>query len=66
MDNIALEAILILILVIANGLFSMSEIAIVAARKSNLQQRAGEGSRRARIALELSENPNEFLSTVQI
>ena len=66
MENIGIEAFLILALIIANGLFSMSEIAVVAARKSSLQQKASHGSRRARIALQLSQNPNEFLSTVQI
>jgi putative hemolysin len=66
MSGIGVEAILILILVIANGLFSMSEIAIVAARKSSLRQKAAEGSRKARIAFDLSQNPNQFLSTVQI
>jgi putative hemolysin len=66
LDSIGLEAVLILILVIANGLFSMSEMAVVAARKSSLQQRAEQGSRRARIALDLSQNPDQFLSTIQI
>jgi putative hemolysin len=66
LENIGIEAFLILALIIANGLFSMSEIAVVTARKSSLQQKASQGSRRARIALRLSQNPNEFLSTVQI
>jgi putative hemolysin len=65
-SSIALEVVLILILVIANGVFSMSEMAVVAARKSSLQQKAEQGSRRARIALELSQNPDQFLSTIQI
>ena len=43
----------------------MSEIAVVAARKVRLQQRADEGDERARIALELAQDPNRFLSTVQ-
>jgi putative hemolysin len=64
--NVSLEVILILLLVLANGVFSMSEIAVVTARRSNLQQKAGLGNRRARIALELSQNPDQFLSTVQI
>jgi putative hemolysin len=43
----------------------MSEIAVVAARKVRLQQRADEGDERARTALELAHDPNRFLSTVQ-
>ena len=44
----------------------MSEIAVVAARKVRLQQRADEGDERARAALALAHDPNKFLSTVQI
>jgi putative hemolysin len=43
----------------------MSEIAVVAARKVRLQQRAEDGDERARTALELAHDPNKFLSTVQ-
>src|SRR5688572_19213674 len=43
----------------------MSEIAVVAARKVRLQQRAEEGDQRARAALALAHDPNKFLSTVQ-
>lgn len=56
----------IFLLIIANGLFAMSEIAIVSARKARLQQRANEGSASARAALELASQPNRFLSTVQV
>ena len=56
----------VLILVIANGLFSMSEIAVVSARKARLQVRADEGDANARAALSLAESPGSFLSTVQI
>ncbi|HXI12428.1 MAG TPA: hemolysin family protein [Thermoanaerobaculia bacterium] len=66
MTTIALEVLLILALVLANGVFALSEIAIVSARKSRLQTRARSGNRRARVALELAENPGDFLSTVQI
>jgi putative hemolysin len=64
--NIGLEAVVILILVIANGLFAMSEIAVVTARRSNLQHKAEAGNKSARLALELSQNPDQFLSTVQV
>jgi putative hemolysin len=63
---LALEILFILLLIVANGIFSGSEIAIVSARKVRLQQLADKGSRPARIALRLAEKPNDFLSTVQI
>jgi putative hemolysin len=66
LNNIGFEAILILMLVIANGVFAMSELAVVTARRSRLQHRAEQGSRRARVALELSQHPDQFLSTIQI
>lgn len=60
------EVILILLLILANGLLSMSEIAIISARKARLQQRANEGDEKARAALALATDPGDFLSTVQI
>lgn len=62
----ALEILFILLLIIANGLFAMSEIAIVSARKLRLQQRAEEGDTGARTALDLANAPVHFLSAVQI
>ncbi len=61
-----MEIVLIVLLTIVNGLLSMSEIAIVSARKVRLEQMALSGSLGARQALELSQSPNRFLSTVQI
>jgi putative hemolysin len=63
---IAIEIIIILLLLLANGVFAMSEIAVVSARKSRLQRQAEQGDRNARLALELANDPNRFLSTVQI
>ncbi len=60
------EAFLILLLIIANGVFAMSEIAIISARRVRLEQRAAEGDRGSQVALSLAETPNRFLSTVQI
>lgn len=60
------EIVLILVLVIANGVFSMAEMAVVSARKARLRQRADEGSHSARVALDLAERPDDFLSTVQV
>ncbi len=57
---------LLFLLILLNGFFSMSEIAIVSARKSRLESSAKRGDRKARIALRTAENPNRFLSTVQI
>ncbi|MAT95526.1 MAG: hypothetical protein CL608_00040 [Anaerolineaceae bacterium] len=57
---------IILLLIFANGLFAMSEIAVVTARKARLKSQAEGGSARASAALRLAENPDDFLSTVQI
>lgn len=66
MNNSLLEAAIVLLLILLNGLFSMSETAVVSARKARLQQLADEGSGRAQAALGLANNPNRFLATVQI
>ncbi len=60
------EIIIILILILLNGLFSMSELAIISARKSNLQTDANKGNSNAKTALKLSSEPDKFLSSVQI
>ncbi|HEX5047330.1 MAG TPA: hemolysin family protein [Gammaproteobacteria bacterium] len=62
----ALEIVLVLVLILLNGFFAMSELAIVSARRARLQQRAQAGSPGARVALQLSDDPTRFLSTVQI
>lgn len=66
MPNIMFEIVAIFLLLVANGVFSMSEIALVTARKSRLQNLAEQGVARARQALDLANHPNRFLSTVQI
>jgi putative hemolysin len=66
MGDITFEIIFIIVLLIANGLFSMSEMAVVSARKARLQKRASDGDKGAQAALELACNPGSFLSTVQI
>ncbi len=66
MNSIAVEILIILLLTIANGVFSGSEIAVVSARKVRLEQLADRGNRRARVALKLANEPNDFLSAVQI
>ncbi len=61
-----MEIFILLGLILLNGLFAMSEIAIVTAKKSRLQILADKGSNSAQIALKLAEDPTQFLSTVQI
>ncbi len=56
----------VLLLVVLNGLFAMTELAVVSSRKSKLQSRAERGDRGARAALKLSEEPTQFLSAVQV
>lgn len=66
MSRVIFEVGIILLLLLANGVFAMAEIAIVSVRKSRLRRMADLGNSSARIALELAEAPNRFLSTVQI
>lgn len=61
-----MEFLIIFALILFNGLFAMSEIAVVSSRRSKLQQRADGGDARARAVLELIESPSRFLSTVQV
>jgi putative hemolysin len=61
-----LEILFILLLVVTNGLFAMSEIAVISSRKTRLEEEARRGNRRAGLALELANSPARFLSTVQI
>ncbi|OGC77032.1 MAG: hypothetical protein A2145_06870 [candidate division Zixibacteria bacterium RBG_16_40_9] len=66
MEQVSLEIIVILLLILANGFFALSEIALVAARKSKIRQLAKRGNKKAQIAQKLQEDPNRFLATVQI
>lgn len=66
MSSVTTEILIILLLVIANGMFAMSEIAVVSARKARLQELAEDGDTKAQAALELANSPNRFLSTVQV
>lgn len=61
-----MDILIILLLILINGLFAMSEIAIVSSRRVRLQQMADEGDLGARAALAISEHPTRFLSSVQI
>ena len=64
MTVVITEVLVLLLLLVANGVFAMTEIAIVSARKPRLRRLAEQGDSRARTALELAESPNRFLSTV--
>lgn len=66
MPPILTESLIIVALLLANGFFAGAEIAVIAARRGRLAQQAESGDRSAKVALELAENPNQFLSTVQI
>lgn len=66
MELLLLEILFILLLLVINGIFSMSELAVVSARRIRLQHQAESGNRGARVAIDLAENPSRFLSTVQI
>ncbi len=61
-----MELIIIIFLVLLNGIFSMSEMSLVSSRKFKLESAGKKGSAGAKKALELSEHPTRFLSTVQI
>jgi len=61
-----MELLIVLALILANGFFSGAEMAIVASRRGRLRDRAEEGDRASRIALELANTPDRFLPTVQV
>jgi putative hemolysin len=63
---VAFEVVLVVLLVLANGVFAMAEIAVVSSRKSRLRMLADAGDARAAAALALASDPNRFLSTVQV
>jgi len=60
------DVLLLLLLIVLNGIFAMSEIAVVSARRARLIQLAEEGSKGARHALTLAAEPTRFLSSVQV
>jgi putative hemolysin len=62
----SLEIAIIFVLILTNGVFAMSEIAVVSSRKARLAKRAHDGDAGAKVALDLAEHPGDFLSTVQV
>lgn len=61
-----MEVLILIGLIVLNGLFAMSEIALVTARKARLMKLAADGDNAAAVALRLGEDPTRFLSTIQI
>ncbi len=61
-----MEILIITILILLNGFFSLSEIALVSSGRSKLEARSSAGMRSARIALKLLEKPENFLSAIQV
>jgi putative hemolysin len=57
---------IIIFLILLNGIFAMTELAVVSSRKNRLEAKAEAENRSARIALDLRDDPSKFLSTVQI
>ena len=66
MEDILFEALFIAVLILLNGYLAGTEIAVVTARKSTVQQMAVEGKKNAKIFLKLKEEPDRFLATIQI
>ena len=66
MSTIWIDVLIIVLLILANGVFAMSEMAVVTARKSRLQDWASKGNTKAKTALELATTPNRFLLAIQI
>jgi len=64
--SIGSEIVTIFVLILINGLLSVSEAALVASRKARLQQKANDGNKASALAIQLIDNPNIFLSAVQI
>ncbi|HEY9748356.1 MAG TPA: hemolysin family protein [Allocoleopsis sp.] len=66
MSSFLFDFLILILLTFANGVFVLSEMAVVSVRKVRLQQMANEGNAKARTALDLANAPNQFLATVQI
>jgi putative hemolysin len=66
MESIIFNALVIFVIILAAGLFSMSEIAVISARRSRIKQLAEQGSDGARHVEHLQANPDRFFATIQI
>src|SRR5688572_21772570 len=61
-----MEVIILILLTIINGFFALSEIALVSVKKNRIKNKAAKGNKRAATVLKLLENPENFLSSVQV
>ena len=61
-----MDIVLVVLLILLNGVFAMSEMAVVSSRKSRLQNLSDDGSLGAQAALSLHQDPSSFLSTIQV
>ena len=66
MSEAAIQVLLLFLLIFINGLFSMTEMAVVSSRRARLQNSLEDGDQRAKTVLDLLDNPNDFFSTIQI
>ena len=66
MANVIFEIVLIIILIVLTGILSMAELAVVSTKKAKLEKLLNEGHKSAQIIIDFAEDPNQFLSTVQI
>ena len=64
--SIILKLVLLFILVLINAFFAMSEIAIISLNDNVIEKKAEDGDKKARQIMKLTENPSNFLSTIQI
>jgi len=66
MSAVSNEILILFLLLVANGIFAMAEIAVVSVRKARLKILAEDGSHRAKVTLDVAQNPTRFLSTLQV
>lgn len=66
MESIAFEVAVIFLLILANGFFAGSELAIISARKSTIAKLSADGNSNAQVVEKLQNDPHRFLATVQI
>ena len=66
MDTALFDVLVIFTLILINGFFSMSEMAVIASRKARIKARADEGKRTSKAILKVLEAPSTFLSTIQL
>ena len=64
--SLILKIVLLLVLILVNAFFAMSEIAIISLNDAKLEKQAQEGNKKAKKLLKLTSNPSKFLSTIQI